>query len=162
MKQTLFRSLNGANGQTPPPAEIDLVCMSEISPRPISWLWPGRLARRKLTLISGDPDLGKSQIGLDAIARLTTEQAWPDEASERAPLGGCIILSAEDAGADLGRVHTVKSDGDLWPQDARGGATLLRRRRAEATCREGHSENGNLPTLNTGFTHAAASRKKKG
>ncbi|HBR26154.1 MAG TPA: hypothetical protein DD732_03805, partial [Rhizobiales bacterium] len=57
-----------ANGKDPPPAEIALVSMAEIEPRPIDWLWPGRLAKRKLTLITGEPDLGKSQIGLDAIA----------------------------------------------------------------------------------------------
>ena len=104
-----------------PHAEINLVCMSEIKPRPVRWLWSGRLAQRKLTLITGDPDLGKSQIGLDAIARISTATSWPDEAGGRAPLGHYMILSAEDAaddtlhprleaaGADLGRVHTIKS-----------------------------------------------------
>jgi hypothetical protein len=57
---------NGHNGaaHAEAPAEVNLVCMSEVTPRPIDWLWLGRLARRKLTLITGDPDLGKSQIGL--------------------------------------------------------------------------------------------------
>jgi putative DNA primase/helicase len=110
-----------ANGKDPPPAEIALVSMAEIEPRPIDWLWPGRLAKRKLTLITGEPDLGKSQIGLDAIARITTGRPWPDEAGGRAPLGNCLVLSAEDAaddvlrprleaaGADLARAHTIKS-----------------------------------------------------
>jgi putative DNA primase/helicase len=95
--------------------------MSEVTPRPIDWLWLGRLARRKLTLITGDRDLGKKPIGLDMIARITTARPWPDEAGGSAPLGDCVILSAEDAAADtlhprleaadadLGRVHTVKS-----------------------------------------------------
>jgi putative DNA primase/helicase len=95
--------------------------MAEIEPRPIDWLWPGRIARRKLTLSIGDPDLGKSQIGLDAIARITAALPWPDPASGNAPLGSCIILSAEDAAddvlrprleaarADLNRTHTIKS-----------------------------------------------------
>jgi AAA domain len=114
---------NGHNGaaHAEAPAEVNLVCMSEVTPRPIDWLWLGRLARRKLTLITGDPDLGKSQIGLDMIARITTARPWPDEAGGSAPLGDCVILSAEDAAADtlhprleaadsdLGRVHTVKS-----------------------------------------------------
>jgi putative DNA primase/helicase len=110
-----------ATGQALPPAEINLVCMSEITPRPIEWLWPGRLARRKLTLVTGEPETGETLLGLDAIARITTARSWPDEASGSAPLGECIVLSAEDAaddtlhprleaaGADLGRVYTVKS-----------------------------------------------------
>ncbi len=110
------------NGRGPPlPAELTLVSMAEITPRPIAWLWPGRIARRKLTLITGDPDLGKSQIGIDSTARLTTGRPWPDEAGGSAVLSSCIILSAEDAaddtlhprleaaGADLARVHTIKS-----------------------------------------------------
>ncbi len=54
------RNGNGA-AHAEAPAEVNLVCMSEVTPRPIDWLWLGRLARRKLTLITGDPDLGKSQ-----------------------------------------------------------------------------------------------------
>jgi len=98
----LRRNGNGAaaNGRAEPPAEINLVCMAEIDPRPIAWLWPGRVARRKLTLITGDPDLGKSQIGVDAIARISTERPWHDEAGGRAPLGSCLLLSAEDAADD--------------------------------------------------------------
>ncbi len=112
--------LNG-RGPHPHDAEINLTCLAEIAPRPIKWLWPGRLARRKLTLITGDPDLGKGLAAVDAIARITTGGLWSDEAGGRAPLGECIIVSAEDAaddtlhprleaaGADLGRVHTVRS-----------------------------------------------------
>jgi hypothetical protein len=92
---------------------------SEIEPRNIEWLWPGRLARRKLALIVGEPELGKSQIGTDVIARLTTAELWPDGGS--APSGSAIVLSAEDAaedtlrprleaaGADLDRVHILRA-----------------------------------------------------
>ena len=92
---------------------------SEIEPRNIEWLWPGRLARRKLALIVGEPELGKSQIGTDVIARLTTAEVWPDGGS--APSGSAIVLSAEDAaedtlrprlegaGADLDRVHILRA-----------------------------------------------------
>src|SRR5262249_46509593 len=93
--------------------------MADIEPQPIEWIWPGRIARRKLTLIAGEPDLGKSQAALDIIARITTGERWPDDG--RAPIGRAIILSAEDAiedtlrprleaaGANLDRVHTVRS-----------------------------------------------------
>jgi AAA domain len=80
----------------------------------------GRIARRKLTLIAGDPGLGKSHIGLDVVARITSGKPWPEQDSNSAPLGSCIILSAEDAiddvlrprleaaGADLTRVHALE------------------------------------------------------
>jgi predicted ATP-dependent serine protease len=103
-----------------PLAEVYLVTMANVAPKAIAWLWPGRLARGKLTLIAGEPGLGKSQLGLDVIARITRRRPWPDEGSDNAPLGSCIILSAEDAiddvlrprleaaDADLNRVHAVK------------------------------------------------------
>src|SRR5215472_10067554 len=46
--------------------------LSEVSPEPITWLWKGRLALRKLHLLDGDPGLGKTTLMFDVIARLTT------------------------------------------------------------------------------------------
>jgi len=110
----LYEPQGYANG-----AEIDLVTLLDVDPKPIAWLWPGYIARRKLTLIAGEPGLGKSQIGLDVVARITSARPWPNEG--RAPLGSCVILSAEDAiddvlrprleaaGADLARVHAIRN-----------------------------------------------------
>jgi hypothetical protein len=66
---------------------------------PVEWLWPNRFARGKLGLIGGMPEEGKSQIAIDIIARVTRNQEWPCSEG-RAPLGSCIVLSAEDAAAD--------------------------------------------------------------
>src|SRR5690349_15460278 len=35
---------------------------ADIDPQPVEWLWPGRIALGKLTLIAGLPGLGKSQL----------------------------------------------------------------------------------------------------
>jgi KaiC/GvpD/RAD55 family RecA-like ATPase len=92
--------------------------VSEIEAKPVSWLWPGRIARGKLTMIAGNPGLGKSQITASIAAVLTTGGRWPAD-GERCTLGDIIFLSAEDdpadtlrprleaAGADLQRVHFV-------------------------------------------------------
>jgi hypothetical protein len=42
---------------------------SDITPQPIDWLWPGRLARGKMTLMGGDPGRSKSQLA-SAIAAI--------------------------------------------------------------------------------------------
>jgi len=39
------------------------------SPEPVQWLWPGRFALGKLSLIAGEPGLGKSFLTLDMAAR---------------------------------------------------------------------------------------------
>jgi hypothetical protein len=31
--------------------------LSEIESRPVNWLWPGRLALGKLSILDGDPDV---------------------------------------------------------------------------------------------------------
>src|SRR5207249_4910904 len=68
---------------------------NEITPQPVTWLWPGRLAIGKQTCIAGDPGNGKSQLAIYAAAAVTTGGEWPC-GEGRAPLGSVIILSAED------------------------------------------------------------------
>lgn len=75
-----------------------LIHLSDIAAEPIKWLWPGRIPCGKLTLLIGDPGLGKSLLTLDMVARVSRAGAWPD--GGRAPLGHVILLSAEDGVAD--------------------------------------------------------------
>jgi hypothetical protein len=98
---------------------LNLVLAASIEQRAVEWLWQNRIARGKLTLIAGDPGLGKSQIGLDIVARQSSSRPWPDAGI--APAGSSIILSAEDAandticprlevaGADLNKITIVQS-----------------------------------------------------
>jgi putative DNA primase/helicase len=81
------------------PAELQTVRASAVQQQPVCWLWKNRLARGKITLLGGDPGLGKSQIVINIIARISTGTPWPD--SGTAPRGHCIILSAEDAASDV-------------------------------------------------------------
>lgn len=53
-------------------SELQFDRLSDIEPEPIAWIWSGRIARRKLTLLAGDPGMGKSQIGIDIGARITS------------------------------------------------------------------------------------------
>jgi putative DNA primase/helicase len=89
-----------------------------MTPEPIEWLWPNRIAIGKLTLLGGEAGLGKSQVGIGMAAAVTKGAAWPC-GEGCAPLGNVIVLSAEDsaedtvvprlmaAGADLTRVEIV-------------------------------------------------------
>jgi RecA-family ATPase len=103
--------------------------------RALCWLWPGRIPLGTLTLLDGDPGLGKSLLALDLVARVTRGAAMPDGdaggpegavdgaggGAEGAVEGGAVLLSAEDdlaatvrprlraAGADLQRVLAVQT-----------------------------------------------------
>jgi hypothetical protein len=72
---------------------------SEITPQPIKWLMPGRLAHGKLSLFDGNPGLGKSLVTLDLAARITTGRPLPDCTTGTEP-ANVIILNAEDGPAD--------------------------------------------------------------
>lgn len=94
--------------------------VQDVAAARIDWVWPSRLAARKLTLVAGDPGMGKSQMTIDVVARISTGAMWPDGCGA-APSGSTIILSAEDsvsdtlrprleaAGADLTRVHVLRA-----------------------------------------------------
>jgi putative DNA primase/helicase len=91
---------------------------SDVTPEKIEWLWPGRIAIGKLSLIGGSPGLGKSQITTFLAATASNGGDWPCGEGQ-APLGSTILLSAEDgmkdtiiprltaANADLDRVYLV-------------------------------------------------------
>ena len=72
---------------------------SDIQPERLEHVWPGRIARGKLTLIGGPPGLGKSQATINMAATVSISGQWPCDEGQ-APLGDVIILSAEDGTAD--------------------------------------------------------------
>lgn len=73
--------------------------LSAVVPRPISWLWPNRLALGKLAMFDGDPGLGKSLVALDLAARLSAGRPLPGCAQAPLP-ASVLILHGEDAGED--------------------------------------------------------------
>ena len=77
------------------------VLLSEVTPEAVRWLWPGRVPLGKLTVIDGDPGLGKSTITLDLAARVSRGGAMPDGAP--GVLGGVGLLTAEDGLSDTVR-----------------------------------------------------------
>lgn len=102
------------------PSEAVLQTFADVHPRSVQWLWPRRIPVGKLTLLAGDPGLGKSFLTLDMASRVSTNADWPDgESALRLP-GDTLILSAEDdpgdtirprldaQEADTSRVHFIK------------------------------------------------------
>lgn len=87
-----------------------LTRLSDVQAEMVSWLWPGRIPRGKLTLIVGDPGVGKSLLTVDLAARISRGTAFPDDAP--APCGDVIILTAEDGKADTIRPRLDAAGGD--------------------------------------------------
>lgn len=70
----------------------------QIAPEAVDWLWPGYIARGKLTILEGQPGEGKSMVAVDLAARVSKGLDWPDGSKG---IDGCaILLNAEENGAD--------------------------------------------------------------
>lgn len=98
-----------------------LVSLADVEPEEVEWLWPGRIPLGKVTMIAGDPGLGKSLATLDMAARVSAGSPWPDSLSAPTQPGGVLVMSTEDdnadtvvprlmaAGADLTRIKACNS-----------------------------------------------------
>src|SRR5262249_520308 len=101
-------------------ASLIAQCAADVTAEPFEWLWLGRVALGKLTLVAGEAGLGKSQVSIAMAAAVTTGGELPCREG-RAPQGNVVILSAEDgvadtivprlmaAGADRKRVQIVNA-----------------------------------------------------
>jgi hypothetical protein len=107
----------------PSDAPVRAWALDQLAPRPLSWLWPLHLAEGKLTMLDGDPGLGKSLLTLDLCARLTTGRPFPDGSPGPGPANVLLLSGEDDAddtlrprlqalGADLGRVFVLRRERD--------------------------------------------------
>lgn len=115
------------------PADVTTVCLADVRPTVVDWLIPDRIPMGKLTLVAGDPGLGKSFTMIDLIARVSTAGPIPCGGGECVRKGSVILLSAEDGladtirprldacEADVSKVHALttvrQANGQLGPFD---------------------------------------------
>lgn len=95
-----------------------VVCLADVQPEKVSWLWPGYVPLGKLTVLEGDPGLGKSTLALGLAAAVSRGGTLPG--GGRAEPSGVVIITYEDgladtirprldaAGADVARVFAIK------------------------------------------------------
>jgi RecA-family ATPase len=92
--------------------------LTDVETEEVTWLWDGRIPYGKLTILDGDPGLGKSVMTLDLAARVTTGRAMPS--------GG---LGDDDILGGLGDVGNVGGLGNLGNLDnvdnLPGGVVIL-------------------------------------
>jgi hypothetical protein len=96
-------------GQRPATGEVGIL-ISDVEPERVDWLWRGRIPKGKLTVLDGDPGLGKSAATLDLAARVSAGLDLPDGTPCEA--AGAVICSAEDGLADTIRPRLDTAGGD--------------------------------------------------
>lgn len=92
------------------PWKSELCC--EVVAKSLDWLWPRYLARGKLAVLDGDPEMGKSLLTIDLIARLGRGAPLPDGSPSPRPCTS-VLLSAEDDAADTIRPRAEAAGANL-------------------------------------------------
>ena len=76
----------------PDPDEEALgVFLSQVETQPVHWLWDKRIPLGKITLLDGDPGMGKSLLAIDLAARVSSGLPMPD--GTPGPQGGVILIA---------------------------------------------------------------------
>ena len=116
---------NGAHAaQGSLPSKIpQVITLATVQPEPVSWLWEPYIPRRKLTLVEGDPGMGKTWLMLQIAASVSQGYGLPGQDGKpqvKQDQGQPVLyLSAEDgladtlrprldaAGADCTKIHAL-------------------------------------------------------
>lgn len=96
---------------------LEMTSFSNIKPIKIDFVWPGFIAIGKITILVGNPGLGKTMLAMLIASHVSKGHEWPG--GTNCTPGDVIIMSAEDdpadtlrprldaASADVTRVHLV-------------------------------------------------------
>ena len=130
-KEELERLASEASEYKPDEGDIGLVCMAEVEPEEVTWLWFPYIPLSKLTLLEGDPGIGKSWVSLAIATAVSLGKGLPNtEGIEPAKI---LLASAEDGlgdtirprldrmSADVEKIHAIKIPLDF----GNGGLAIL-------------------------------------
>jgi hypothetical protein len=96
------------------------VCLADIQPEKVRWLWQGYIPLGAVTIIQGDPGVGKGTLTADIAARVTQGMPMPLDDFPTEPRNVLLLSTAEDdlratilprmmaAGADRSRAHAFE------------------------------------------------------
>jgi hypothetical protein len=99
------QSKNGPLGNEPPG-----IILSEVETQQVNWLWERRISLGKITLLDGDPGMGKSLLAINIAACVSTGRSMPDGTPGRR--GGVILIAPEDGAEDTIKPRMEAAGGD--------------------------------------------------
>lgn len=109
-----------------------LRALSDIKSEDVEWLWKYHIPLGELTLLIGDPGIGKSYFSYFLSAQVSRGGSWPDTPTELSKNGKVIILSTDEdpnyairpradaAGADVSKIFILEGS-----RDAEGRIKIL-------------------------------------
>ena len=111
-------SIGAPKPAVPPIADGERIVFrgSEVEPKEVVWLWPGRIPLGKLTTFAGQTSQGKTFVACEIASRVTKGLPWPDGKPGGGRGGQVLFITGDDdvedtlvprlqeAGADLERI----------------------------------------------------------
>ena len=85
--------------------------ISEVKSKKVKWLWKPYIPQSMITIMDGNPSLGKTFLALKIAADISTGRKLP--AQKKAVKGNVVFLSAEDTEAHVLRPRLETMDADL-------------------------------------------------
>lgn len=110
--------------EPPRPQAFETTCLADVRISPVDWLWEGRIARGMITLVEGDPGVGKSTLVADIVSRHTTGKPFPGNTLERTP-ERALWLTLEDSLEHTLKPRILAAGGDPAMIDCRLGVPIL-------------------------------------
>lgn len=104
--------------------EPEIVCVADIEPEEVRWLWKPYIPSRKMSILAGPPGVGKTFLSLALVTAITTGKPLPDQDGKSTIYpkpGNVLLLGNEDdiadtvrprldaMGADIHRVFRVEA-----------------------------------------------------
>jgi len=86
------------------------VKLSGVKTQQIDWLWQRRIPLGKITILDGDPGMGKSLLAINIAACISTGRPMPDDTPGRQ--GSIILIAPEDSAEDTIKPRMEAAGGD--------------------------------------------------
>ncbi len=80
----------------PSKSRIETIQLSDVEGKAIQWFWPNRIPAGMLSLLVGNPGVGKSFLTMYICAVVSTGRDWPDAANVLPP-GSVLLFSDEES-----------------------------------------------------------------
>lgn len=90
--------------------QAPVTTLSDVESQQVDWLWQRRIPLGKITILDGDPGMGKSLLSIFIAACVTTGQPMPDGAPGKQ--GKVILIAPEDAAEDTIKPRVEAAGGD--------------------------------------------------
>ncbi len=90
--------------------QMPVTVLSQVETQQVDWLWQRRIPLGKITILDGDPGMGKSLLAINIAACISTGQPMPDGAPGKQ--GKVILIAPEDAAEDTIKPRVEAAGGD--------------------------------------------------